>query len=503
MKEHSNKDVGPPLLGSDSLSSACRDEFNTPLCDLPKTLRQPAEQAFPPTQWDNLETNQHRGVAQQLDCPPNPGIKPTTKFWSDFFERRAGIQSEIERLKPSRSDELEQKLGSMEARLQLARGDYYPLGSAHQKGREATTSFTSHYLPYPKAIRELNRRLGATPEELVAWVLRGPDDGGIAAYINANELDPPPRFQYAAGSESQDYMTPLMACWFHVTDIAQYEPADRYIGGKALIQRWSQQLGLTPSGFIQAKIAESRLFDIHPVYGRTQGAYPAHSDFPPLESGLFSLSDVERIEARDFALAVAGDDATRSSANQPDAGDHCSVFLAMESLTASELSISFVGDRAESGLGANNMLEIAARGETRRVPLAALDLVDRRQGSLNSQGVILLGMAGSMKLTHSERNAATMSRLRRVFIKRLGVQGDSFERYRKHDGWVPQFKIADKRGAADERAKREAERRTASYEQLNERGDRFSDDGRYGQPLDDEGDAASTWLRDNDPEASA
>ena len=162
----------------------------------------------------------------------------------------------------------------------------------------------------------------------------------------------------------------------------------------------------------------------------------------------------------------------------------CAVFLAMENLDASELTITFVGDKSETGLGANNMLEILARKETRRVALAVLELVDRRRGSTNSQGVVLLGMALKKKLTHTGANAAKMKRLRDVFRSHLGIRGDPFESYRKGAGWVPRFKIADNRGAADERAKREAERRTDSYEQLNERGDQFADTGPADSLLD-------------------
>jgi hypothetical protein len=49
------------------------------------------------------------------------------------------------------------------------------------------------------------------------------------------------------------------------------------------------------------------------------------------------------------------------------------VFLAMKNLDASELTITFVGDKAEIGLSANKMPDIRARGETRRVALAALE----------------------------------------------------------------------------------------------------------------------------------
>ena len=183
--------------------------------------------------------------------------------------------------------------------------------------------------------------------------------------------------------------------------------------------------------------------------------------------------------------------------------NQCEIFRAMKSLTADEVSVTFVGDKTESGIGANSMLEISARRKTRRVALAVLDLVDRRQGSLNSQGVILLGMAQKKKLTRTEPHATKMTRLREVFHKHLGINDDPFSLYRKGVGWEPHFKIFDNRGAADERAKREAERRTESYEQLNESGEKGDDTNQSQQSFDSENDATGGWLKDNDPDAPA
>jgi hypothetical protein len=65
---------------------------------------------------------------------------------------------------------------------------------------------TVRYIAYPKAMHQLAARLGATPEELAAWVWVGPGQGGIAAYVNANELDPPPRFHFGFGG-NDDYVS--------------------------------------------------------------------------------------------------------------------------------------------------------------------------------------------------------------------------------------------------------------------------------------------------------
>ena len=98
----------------------------------------------------------------------------------------------------------------------------------------------------------------------------------------------------------EDYLSPLMACWFRQDDIDRFEPADRYITGAALIERWSKQPGLRPEAFIRAKIAESRLQDMHPTFGGTEATFGEDNrNFPPLSAGLFAMSHIEQIEAED------------------------------------------------------------------------------------------------------------------------------------------------------------------------------------------------------------
>lgn len=196
--------------------------------------------------------------------------------------------------------------------------------------------------------------------------------------------------------------------------------------------------------------------------------------------------------------------------NQGVFGDPCAAFRDMKNLTAEELSISFVGDKNESGMGANNMLEISARNVKKRVALAAIDLVDLRKGQLNSQGAILLGITQKRNTKRTDRTAQVMTRLRKVFRNHLGIRNDSFERYRETAGWVPLFSIDDKRGAADERAKQEAERRTVSYEQLMESGEKARDTSQTHQPHGSEFDAEEwmqknnfKWDMDTDPDVLA
>ena len=162
------------------------------------------------------------------------------------------------------------------------------------------------FIAYPKAFKLLADRLEATPEEIAAWIWKGPNKGGLAAYSNANELEPPPRF-YFDHYMGEDYLAPLMACWFLADDVSKFQPADRFITGKALIKRWRKQPGIKrPKSFILVKIAESDLLDAHPTFSGTRGSFPDDESFPPLKTGLFALSQVKEIESG------FGSDATES-----------------------------------------------------------------------------------------------------------------------------------------------------------------------------------------------
>ena len=174
---------------------------------------------------------------------------------------------------------------------------------------EATSSapnIPGDYIPYPKAMRRLTERMNATPEELAVWIFLRPAAGGITAYRNANELNPPPRFHFDCYM-GWDYLAPLVACWFLEKDIEDFNPTDRYITGQALIERWSMQQGVYPEAFIQAKIEESRLIDLHPTFGGTRGTNHEEKYLPPLNTGLFALTHVQAIEKDDFGWTETGE----------------------------------------------------------------------------------------------------------------------------------------------------------------------------------------------------
>ena len=157
------------------------------------------------------------------------------------------------------------------------------------------------YISYKRAIAKLRERFdGVTPAELAAWVFMGKDDGGIFAYLNANEFDSPPRFFFSNQSIVRDYLPLLYQCWFKADDIAQFEPRERFITGRALLVRWVNQTEIPLTDRIRNATRESRLNPIHPTLGLTQATDPDDPLYAPLEEGLFSLTEVKAYEREEF-----------------------------------------------------------------------------------------------------------------------------------------------------------------------------------------------------------
>lgn len=294
----------------DHLTIALEDWFDKPLSDIPDNIRQRIEKDMFPLPWDSLSPEQRRIGALQLDYQHDPATEKDRQYWWDFFCQKEALKNQIQEWEktatPTASDltHKEGKLKELRAELRRMNEQERQPQRPYIPGQKAAKADAPNYIAYPKAMKLLSERWNATPEELAAWLFMGPEDGGIAAYTNANELDPPPRFFYGYHTGAEDFIAPLMACWFKEKDIAHFQPVDRYISGQALIERWAQHTGILPAAFIRAKIAESRLMDMHPTFGMTAVSFPKHEGFPPLESGLFSMSQVTAIEEMDGIIPV-------------------------------------------------------------------------------------------------------------------------------------------------------------------------------------------------------
>lgn len=214
---------------------------------------------------------------------------------------------------------------------------------------------------------------------------------------------------------------------------------------------------------------------------------------PGIQFGLDALRFKREDIVRLAQAAPVGDDSPEQTAAKAkdESASPRAVFRGMENLTWDEISIAFVGDTAESGsVTAHNQLDISARGVTRRVGLETFGLVDRRRSpvSVNKQGTTLWGFA---QRHHVPRGDSSMpqavSRLGKLLSEFLGIDDSPFEL--QGNRWVPRCTIVDKRGAADERAKRDAERRTVSYERSREAKRRAEEEAEHlteeqGAPLE-------------------
>lgn len=291
-----------------SLTLALESDFDKPLGELSEVLRQRVVQEFFPLPWDELSVDQRKSAARQLDYQHDPATAQDRQLWWDISQRRRQLEKQIETwertaaptasdlaLKESRLTQLHRELGHIDQ--DLRRGS---LSYSRRKAENEQSVPTEGYVAFPRALQILTDRLGATREELAAWIFIGPQDGGIAAYINANELTPPPRFHFSHDM-GPDFVAPMMACWFNLTEIQKFTPADRYITGKALLDRWKGLSSIDPSAFIRAKIGESRLIDIHPTMGSALGD-PRNPDYT---SALFVLSHIEEVEEHDFATSTS------------------------------------------------------------------------------------------------------------------------------------------------------------------------------------------------------
>ena len=235
--------------------------------------------------------------------------------WESFAtptaDKHAPQQTYLADLKQTRLVALKKELAGIELRERRSRkprgGKHHHSSGAGEEGTFIAPDFQESFFAYPKAMRRLRKRLKATREELAAWVFLGPAPGGVTAYVNVDEKEPPKLFNYYPPRAGWDYCAPLVYCWFIREEVVNFKPSERYITGSVLIERWRKYEDIDPAEFIGAQNNEGRLQDIHPIEGQTQvGMGMLGNDaYPPLESGLFAVSEIEAIEETYFDTGAA------------------------------------------------------------------------------------------------------------------------------------------------------------------------------------------------------
>jgi len=288
---------------------------DSPFASLPSEMAATLREDIFPFDWDVLAPDQRVSWAIQWDARHDPARAGENQFWWRHHIRQSELEAQIaeweskkatsvleQSAKEARLVALKTELSGMKKTAQQTRALLPETANTNvPTGTDASTP--RRFVPYPVAMRRLKERLDATPDELAMWVFYGAGErGGINAYVNANELNPPDGFAFLPyNGDNADYLRALMGSWFDEAELAKFAPNDRYITGRQLLERWSEYPDLIPSvdGFIAAKISETRLEDGHPVSGFTQWTNLGDMVWPQKDQAVFSLKEVERIEIED------------------------------------------------------------------------------------------------------------------------------------------------------------------------------------------------------------
>lgn len=61
---------------------------------MPDEVRQRIKQDFSPMPWDDINPDQRRSIALQLDYQHDPATKQDRQYWWDFFWRKEALEKQ-------------------------------------------------------------------------------------------------------------------------------------------------------------------------------------------------------------------------------------------------------------------------------------------------------------------------------------------------------------------------------------------------------------------------
>lgn len=302
------------------LSDALEAYFEVDFADLPSALQAATIEALSPFSWDEFGPIRRRQQIHNSEVNHDPAREGEREFWWKYVVKKQELERDIAKWegiaartvteqaeKDDRLRILFEEQAGLESKMGVIR-DLLPSNQFEKGENEMAAGHT--YIPYADAYRKLNKRHGAIPEEIAGWVFLGKKDGGLAAFRNANELDPPPRFQFAIVG-NDDYLGQLMFSWYRADELEAFAAPVRYLTGAQLIDRWRSTPGIIVEPFICAKIAEDVLHDFHPGAGISYWSHPTKDSVHTKASALFRLSEVETIEHKELGSNSASLDSDR------------------------------------------------------------------------------------------------------------------------------------------------------------------------------------------------
>ena len=280
--------------------------FDSETAELPSHLVTRVQEAFKLFDWDKCTVSQRKSRAKAYDEQNDPGWAVNQQFWLDITNSLHDIQrkrnewsnvsattasdKQIQIEKISALDKRESHLREIMTRLEHRDFPRYQNQNVVLGAHE-----DDNWLSLVAAERLLKGRLGASFPEIAAWVELGPDNDGLKAFTESNELE----YFYFTPDMGDDYLGALHTCRFRENDVLDFAPQERYLSGAELLDCLRTELGDNTRAYVVAQISNNALLDIHPSMGVTNAGIYVHSGFPSIEKGLFLVSQIKALSERD------------------------------------------------------------------------------------------------------------------------------------------------------------------------------------------------------------
>lgn len=290
----------------ESLEAKLEKWFGESSHELPASLRALVMSAFEPFSWDELSPDQRRSLTNQLDYKNDPATDTHQKYWFSFGVKRRELEAELEKWQlvaaPTATDLAQKESRIAQLKQELThRNRLKTLLIRRNFPRYTKTGLTNAGLEKPEkliglplVLSRLGERLRASQEEVAAWVFMTECDGGIRAYKPQSQPEEFQRFYFEPEMEL-DYKGLMVNCWFDEREITTFEPQERFISGAACLEVLKDLHDGSPSVFLSKLIDAGRITDLHPITGATIASSPTDFGLPKIETGLFSVDELEKI----------------------------------------------------------------------------------------------------------------------------------------------------------------------------------------------------------------
>lgn len=290
----------------ESLEKKLEGWFSKSFHELPSPLKRLVIPGFKPFSWDDLSPDQRRTLTNHRDYRYDPATESHQTYWFDFEAKRQELENQLRewehtasptatdlKHKEDRVGQLKQELAHRDCLEKLLMRRNFPR-YAKSESEEASLPKPEKLIGLPLALSRLSERLGASQEEIAAWVFMTEHDGGLRAYEPQYHPEEFQRF-YFEPEMNPNYLSLLFDCWFDEQEIANFEPRERFISGATCLEVLKDLTGGAPNVLLSEMVSARKITDMHPICGATKASSLTDTSLPEIESGLFSVDEVEHL----------------------------------------------------------------------------------------------------------------------------------------------------------------------------------------------------------------